>query len=240
MTLLTFVAIMLFGFAAYNLTCAFVDVPTGKTSKMMLMARKQQGVKTEKLLDVYITKIAALIAPYIRLDKLKRNRLLQALDIAGIDLSPEVYTARAWVSAGLVGLCTLPMYFKMITFDMRQIEQNQLKKEAAKRPKKIQRYSMPVSSTRLLLQKDRRSASEEQIMLLSKQALLSTAELIKCVDQGVRDLSKEEKILDALYNDDDTTSDNIGSLMQVSRSKEPVTLAVANLYLRKQIIFERI
>jgi len=99
---------------------------------------------------------------------------------------------------------------------------------------------MPVSSTRLLLQKDRRSASEEQIMLLSKQALLSTAELIKCVDQGVRDLSKEEKILDALYNDDDTTSDNIGSLMQVSRSKEPVTLAVANLYLRKQIIFERI
>ncbi|MEA4846640.1 MAG: hypothetical protein VB106_05330, partial [Clostridiaceae bacterium] len=75
MTLLTLLAIMLFGFSAYNLTCAFVDVPTGKTSKMMLMARKQQGIKTEKLLDVYITKIAALIAPYIRLDKLKRNRL---------------------------------------------------------------------------------------------------------------------------------------------------------------------
>lgn len=31
---------------------------------------------------------------------------------------------------------------KMICFDMRQIEQNNLKKEAAKRPKKIQRYSM--------------------------------------------------------------------------------------------------
>ena len=30
----------------------------------------------------------------------------------------------------------------MICFDMRQIEQNNLKKEAAKRPKKIQRYSM--------------------------------------------------------------------------------------------------
>ena len=34
------------------------------------------------------------------------------------------------------------MYFRMITFDMRQIEQANLKKEAAKRPKKIQRYSM--------------------------------------------------------------------------------------------------
>ena len=30
----------------------------------------------------------------------------------------------------------------MICFDMRQIEQNSLKKEAAKRPRKIQRYSM--------------------------------------------------------------------------------------------------
>ncbi|MBP1737664.1 MAG: cell division protein [Oscillospiraceae bacterium] len=99
---------------------------------------------------------------------------------------------------------------------------------------------LPFASTRKLLQKDRRSADEEQIMQLSKQALLSTAELIKCVDQGVRDLSSGEKILGALYNDDDTTSDNIGSLMRVSRSKEPVTLAVANLYLRKQIIFERI
>ncbi|MBP1737669.1 MAG: hypothetical protein H6Q60_1550 [Oscillospiraceae bacterium] len=265
MTLLAFVAIMLFGFAAYNLSCALVDVPTGKTSRMMLMARKQQGVKTEKLLDVYITRIAGLLTPRIRLDKLKRNRLLQALDIAGIELSPEVYTARAWVSAGLVGLCALPMafliplgvpiliglavalwfssyyaafdfvkkrrkrieteiprfaltigqslendrdvlkiltsyrrvagkefgaeldqtiadmktgnyenalihfetrigspmlsdvirgligvlrgddqrmYFKMVTFDMRQIEQNNLKSDAAKRPKKIQRYSM--------------------------------------------------------------------------------------------------
>lgn len=264
MTLLAFVAIMLCGFAAYNLTCAFVDVPTARTSKIMLMARKQ-GVKSEKLLDVYITKIASLIAPYIRLDKLKWNKLRQTLDIAGIELSPEVYTARAWVTAGLVGVCAFPMaflmplavpiliglavalwfssyyvafdfvkkrrkrieteiprfaltigqslendrdvlkiltsyrrvagkefgseldqtiadmrtgnyenalihfearigspmlsdvirgligvlrgddqrmYFKMITFDMRQIERNNLKKEAAKRPKKIQRYSM--------------------------------------------------------------------------------------------------
>jgi hypothetical protein len=99
---------------------------------------------------------------------------------------------------------------------------------------------IPLTSTKKLLQKDCRSTGEKQVMRLSKQALLSTAELIKCVDQGIRDLSSGEKILDALYNDDDTTSDNIGSLMQVSHSKEPVTLAVANLYLRKQIIFERI
>ena len=49
------------------------------------------------------------------------------------------------VVRGLVGVLRgddQRMYFKMICFDMRQIEQNNLKKEAAKRPKKIQSYSM--------------------------------------------------------------------------------------------------
>ena len=251
MTLLALVAIIFFGFATYNLTCAFVDIPTKKTSRMMMLARKQQGVKAEKLLDVYITKIAGLIAPYLKLDKLKRNKLQRALDIAGLELTPEIYTAlmvflvplmvpvliglavALWFSTyysvfdfvkkrrklieseiprfaltigqnlendrdvlkiltsyrrvagkdfgaeldqtiadmktgnyenalirfetrigspmlsdvirGLIGVLRgddQRMYFKMICFDMRQIEQNNLKKEAAKRPKKIQRYSM--------------------------------------------------------------------------------------------------
>ena len=265
MILLALASIIFLGIAAYNLSCAFVDIPTGRTSKMMMLARKQQSSKKEKLLDVYITKIAILLAPFLRLDKLKRSRLQTALAIAGLELSPEVYTARAWVTAGAVGICAVPMaflmpllspvlvglavalwfstyyaafdfvrkrrklieaeiprfalsigqnlendrdvlkmltsyrrvagrdfaaeldqtiadmktgnyenallrfetrigspmlsdvvrgligvlrgddqrmYFKMICFDMRQIEQNSLKKEAAKRPRKIQRYSM--------------------------------------------------------------------------------------------------
>ncbi len=265
MTLLALTAIILFGFAVYNLSTAFADIPTSRTSRMMMLAKKQRGTKNEQLLDVYITRIAKLFAPYLRLDRLKRNKLQAALSIAGLELTPEVYTARAWVTAGAVGLCALPMtflmplfvpvligtavalwfstyyaafdfvkkrrklieaeiprfaltigqnlendrdvlkiltsyrrvagrdfgaeldqtiadmktgnyenalirfetrigspmlsdvvrglvgvlrgddqrmYFKMICFDMRQIEQNNLKKEAAKRPKKIQRYSM--------------------------------------------------------------------------------------------------
>lgn len=265
MILLALASIIFLGIAAYNLSCAFVDIPTGRTSKMMMLARKQQSSKKEKLLDVYITKIAVLLAPFLRLDRLKRNRLQTALAIAGLELTPEAYTARAWVTAAAAGLCAVPMaflmpllspvlvglavalwfstyyaafdfvrkrrklieaeiprfalsigqnlendrdvlkmltsyrrvagrdfaaeldqtiadmktgnyenallrfetrigspmlsdvvrgligvlrgddqrmYFKMICFDMRQIEQNNLKKEAAKRPRKIQRYSM--------------------------------------------------------------------------------------------------
>lgn len=44
------------------------------------------------------------------------------------------------VIRGLIGVLRgddQRMYFKMITFDMRQIEQNNLKKEAAKRPKRF-------------------------------------------------------------------------------------------------------
>lgn len=265
MTLLALIACILTGFAIYNLSCAFVDVPTAKTSKMMMLSKKQQGIRNEKLFDVYITKIAGRLAPLIHMDKLKRDKLQTVLTIANIQLSPEVYLLKAHITAGLVALCALPllpilplfvpiliglavalwfstyysafdyvkkrrklmeaeiprfaltiaqnlendrdvlkilssyrrmagkdfaqeldqtvadmktgnyenalirfegrvgstllsdvvrgligtlrgddqrMYFRMICFDMRQIEQNNLKKEAAKRPKQIQRYSM--------------------------------------------------------------------------------------------------
>ena len=113
MMLLALFSILFLGTAAYNLSCAFADIPTGRTSKMMMLARKQQNSKNEKLLDVYITKIAVLLAPFLRLDKLKRNRLQTALAIAGLELTPEVYTARAWVAAGAVGICAVPMAFLM-------------------------------------------------------------------------------------------------------------------------------
>lgn len=58
MVFLALMACILVGVAAYNLTCAFVDVPTSKTSKMMMFAKKQQGIRSEKLHEVYITKIA--------------------------------------------------------------------------------------------------------------------------------------------------------------------------------------
>lgn len=116
MTLLALLAIALFAFATYNLTCAIVDVPTSKTSRMMMLARKQQGVKPEQLLDVYITRIARLFERWLKMDKMKRNKLQSALTIAGIALTPEVYTLKAYVKAGLVALSALPMAFIMPLF----------------------------------------------------------------------------------------------------------------------------
>jgi len=91
-----------------------------------------------------------------------------------------------------------------------------------------------------LFRRDRRDVQEARVMALSGQILLTTAELIKCAEVGVEDISTDEKLLDALYADEETTSDNIAMLMQASPSCKDVTVAVANLYLRKQIVLERV
>lgn len=99
---------------------------------------------------------------------------------------------------------------------------------------------VPLAMARRLLHGDRRTVGEKQVMRLAGQTLLSTAEIIKCVEKGVHRLPREESVLEYLYNDRDTTSDNIAYLVKASSNSKPVVLAVANLYLRQQIIFERI
>lgn len=99
---------------------------------------------------------------------------------------------------------------------------------------------VPFSAAAKLFRKDRRTSGEKEVMHLARQALLSTAEIIKCTERGIRHLPDETSIMDGLYDDCDTTSDNISSLMKSSPCTKDITLAVANLYLRQQIIFERI
>ena len=83
-TLLILLASVLFGAGVYNLSCAFVDVPTAKTSRMMMVAKKQTGTGSEKLFDVYLTKVAEKLSPLLRLDPIKKSKLSLALSISGI------------------------------------------------------------------------------------------------------------------------------------------------------------
>lgn len=99
---------------------------------------------------------------------------------------------------------------------------------------------VPIRKAWGLFRQDQPNEQEAQVMALSRQALLSTAELVKCAEVGATDVSTDEKLMDAIYNDDDTTCFNIADMMLTARSREWVTLAVVNLYLRKQIIFQRV
>ena len=76
-------------------------------------------------------------------------------------------------------------------------------------------------------------------MRLARQALMSVGELVKCMEVGAEDVSTDEKLMRALYNDDYTT-DHIADMMRTAKWRKGVTEAITNLYLRKQIIFERI
>ena len=90
-SLLVMLIAALCGVACYNFICAGVDVPTGQTSKMMMLAGRRSGTRKENLSDVYIAKVADVFARYIHMDALKRSQLENALDIANVEMTPEQF-----------------------------------------------------------------------------------------------------------------------------------------------------
>lgn len=99
---------------------------------------------------------------------------------------------------------------------------------------------IPFAVTRKILRTDKRTDGEKNVMQLAKQALMSTAEIIKCVSLNQFRFDSEDHLLDALYHDDITTSDNLPEQSRMLSTCRPVLTSVANLYLRRQIIFERL
>ena len=101
----------LVGIASYNLACYINDVPTGQTSKMMILAGRREGTRKENLSDIYIAKVAGLFSRFIQIDPLKRSQLENALEIADIRMTPENYIATAIARALLIILATIPLWF---------------------------------------------------------------------------------------------------------------------------------
>jgi hypothetical protein len=99
---------------------------------------------------------------------------------------------------------------------------------------------MPLSRAKIVFRRESLTDEEMRVVNLARQTQLSTAELIKCVETGVYDLSSESKVMAVLYDDDVTTCDNIGSYAKLFHQQRHVLETVANLYLRKLIIFERL
>ena len=104
---------------------------------------------------------------------------------------------------------------------------------------KLTMQGIPFSATKRILLRDNRNQGEALVMSLANQALFSTAELIKCVEQNKMNFKCDEDILDALYNDEDTTSENIAYSAKSSPVCRDVLTNVANLYLRQQVVLER-
>lgn len=96
---------------------------------------------------------------------------------------------------------------------------------------------MPFKVTKRVLFRDKRSDGEKKVMRIAHQAIFSTAEIIKCVEVDKTSFANDEEILDTIYHDENTTSENIAFSVKTSPACRPVLKDVANLYLRQQIIF---
>jgi hypothetical protein len=101
-------------------------------------------------------------------------------------------------------------------------------------------YGLPFRKTAGLFRTDKLPPAQKRVMDLAQQSLMSTSEIIKGVEEGAYDVSTDEKLLDAIYYDDYTTSDNIGFYARTFKAWKPALIAVANLYLRQLILLERI
>lgn len=99
---------------------------------------------------------------------------------------------------------------------------------------------VPFSAAKYVFEKETYDKMQQKVLQLSRQTLLSSAEIMKCIETGVSDVSTSEKVLDALYDDDFSTCDNLGLFMRFYDHYREILEAVATLYLSRNIVFDKL
>jgi len=92
--------------------------------------------------------------------------------------------------------------------------------------------------TMQVLRTNRPTADEARVIDLIRQTPLSTAELVRCFDLNLRDVSTVDKLLAGLYPDENSDQAHIANEEIFSQNTTPVLQAVANLYLDRKVILE--
>ena len=104
---------LLFIFAvllALGLFFVFADIlklPTVKASKAMINTGRQDK-KLSRTMEALLLDAAVKLSRLIRMDEYKKSRLKSILKAAGIQMTPETYTAYAYVKAGAIFLGIIP------------------------------------------------------------------------------------------------------------------------------------
>lgn len=96
-----------FGAGAYLILAELFKVPSYKAAKAIHSAGKRQKKQVHSL-DALILELSVKLSALIRMDDYRRRKLTAMLKSAEIPLTPEVYTAKAYVKAGLT-LLLIPL-----------------------------------------------------------------------------------------------------------------------------------
>lgn len=110
MTGLLFLFGLFLALGLFFLAASLLKLPTIGAAKAMLGTVKQEK-KTAKTVETHLMTAAVRLAKYIRMDEYKRSRMNNILKASGMNLSPEVYQAYAFVKAGAILLGVIPCVF---------------------------------------------------------------------------------------------------------------------------------
>ena len=110
MTGLLFLFGLFLALGLFFLAAALLRLPTIGAAKAMLGTVKQEK-KAAKTVETYLMTVAVRLAKYIRMDEYKRSRMNNVLKASGMNLTPEVYQAYAFVKSGAVLLGIVPCMF---------------------------------------------------------------------------------------------------------------------------------
>lgn len=97
---------------------------------------------------------------------------------------------------------------------------------------------LPITDVFTAIRTRKLTDTEQKVLSLIEQTPLSTAELVRCFERNITDVSTAEKVIAGLYADDASTQKHIASEEVCSVSANPVLEAVSNLYLARQVILE--
>ena len=110
MTGLLFLFGLFLALGLFFLAAALLRLPTIGAAKAMLGTVKQEK-KAAKTVETYLMTVAVRRAKYIRMEEYKRSRMNNVLKASGMNLTPEVYQAYAFVKSGAVLLGIVPCMF---------------------------------------------------------------------------------------------------------------------------------
>ena len=94
--------------------------------------------------------------------------------------------------------------------------------------------------TDILLRPRERKWTEDEtrVMSLVEQTPLSTAEIIRCFERGITDVSTASKVINGIYAADGSDQKHIANEQFHSIYTRPVLQAVSSLYLNRKILLE--
>lgn len=107
MTGLLFLFGLFLALGLFFLAASLLKLPTIGAAKAMLGTVKQDK-KAAKTIETYLMTVSVRLAKHIHMDEYKRSRMSNILKASGMNLTPEVYQAYAFVKAGAILLAVIP------------------------------------------------------------------------------------------------------------------------------------